>query len=118
MDGRGGPARMPSAAPEQTRPVVGLFARGNPLLALAGDAEGDVGASGGRPRRRPERIPQRRRLRPPILPLHHLDWVVTSRARAPAGLPPLTWGFPLSLVPLPREEKRGRRRGVPLHTPL
>jgi hypothetical protein len=33
------------------------------------------------------------RLRPPILPLCHLDRVVTSRARAPAGLSPLTWGF-------------------------
>jgi hypothetical protein len=33
------------------------------------------------------------RLRPPILPLHRLDRVVTSRARAIAGLPPLTWGF-------------------------
>jgi hypothetical protein len=57
-DGRGEPARTLSAAPEPTRPVVGWFARGNPLLALASDAEGDVAASGGQPRHRPERIPQ------------------------------------------------------------
>jgi hypothetical protein len=33
------------------------------------------------------------RLQPPILPLRRLDRVVTSQARSPAGLPPLTWGF-------------------------
>jgi hypothetical protein len=116
-DGRGKPARTPSAAPEPTRPVVGWFPRGNPLLTLAGDAEGDEAASGGRPRRRPERIPQWRgyghqfypctaltglshREPEPLLAFHHSHGV-----------------FPLSPVPLPREERRWRRRGAPLAVP-
>jgi hypothetical protein len=105
------PARTPSTAPEPTRPVVGSFARGIPLLALVGDAEGDVAASGGRPRRCPERIPQWRGCRHPFLPLRRLDRVVTSRARAPASHQLLTWGFPLFPCSTAERGEAGEKEG-------
>jgi hypothetical protein len=43
------------------------------------------------------------------LPSGRFDPTSTSRDRAPAGLPPTTWVFPLSSIPQSRGETRGRR---------
>jgi hypothetical protein len=116
-DGRSEPARTLSAAPEPTRPVVGWFARGNPLIALAGDAEGDVAASGGRPRRRPERIPQWRGCGHQFYPCAALTRLSHREPEPLLAIHHSLEVFPFPPVPLPREERRGRRRGVPLPAP-
>jgi hypothetical protein len=107
----------PDAEPQHKLSCLGKPAMGKDPSTPGTTASGATSAIEVRPHRSPHPCVQSPSAAA-SLPSHYLDWAPTPRTRAPLlASHHLLWGFFPSSVPLPREEKRGRRRGAPLPAP-